>query len=173
MPAAGLADVNGVKGRAVVRQAAHRDAAAGAILENLRLLPLVEIDFARAERRAEILDHGEGRPARGAFGPFARQADEPLILRLVVPVREKDGEEPQRVHMRTRGAALRRVDAAELVEGPSVHAFRGDRPRVELALEYDPFEVVIVVVVERLFVHRRRCVASTTLAITNGAAGQP
>ena len=166
---------HGVEGRAVVRQAAHRDAAAGAILEDLRASPSRRDRpcAARTSRpRSWIIS--ERRPARCAFGPVARQAHQPLVLRLVVPVREKDGEQPQRVDMRARRAALRRVDAIELEEGPAVDFLRVDRPRVELALERDPFEVVIVLVVERLFVERRRARRLDDLAQSRTAPpGQP
>ena len=85
---------------AVVRHVLHRDAARLRVGPDVRRLPVAQIDLFGSERRAEIVD--EGKRPRAGREPVAsrRETDEPLVGRLVVPVRDEPRDQPQRVELR-------------------------------------------------------------------------
>ena len=119
-----------------------------------RLFPGVQIHLARAERRARR-PAAAGTASRTARRPATRgQTHHPLVLGLVVPVREEDRHQPQRIDVRARRAALAlsTLSSSKNAQPSSVVGF--DRPRVELALERHPLELFVVVVVDDVLVER-------------------
>jgi hypothetical protein len=73
--------------------------------------------------------------------PGLRQTHQALILGFVVPVREKDGQQPKGIDVRARCTALGRIDRVELEEGPALLLVRLDGASGEFLLHRHPLEV--------------------------------
>ena len=90
--------------------------------------PASEIDFLRSEHGADVLQHRERFAARSGFRRVvAGQADQPLILALVVPMREEHRHESKRIEVLARGSTFLRVNRVELEERPALGFLRRDR----------------------------------------------
>ena len=72
-----------------------------------------------AKRQADIMQRHEQSAAGTVGGHAARQAQETLLLRLVVAVLHEGGEKRQRIAMGHRRATLRFVDQGELRPRPA------------------------------------------------------
>ena len=105
-----------------MREALHAHAAALRVHPDWPVAPRGEIDFPRPERGADILQHDE-RPSAAFIRSNRRQTDQPLVARLVIPVRQKHCHEPQRVYLvRSCATAGRVVVTAEVT--PSIERLR-------------------------------------------------
>ena len=143
--AAGFGDLHGLERRAVVRQARPSMPCTSRGRSRSAPSPIPsDVDLARTPGGADVLQHRERLRALAALGPvLLRQAHQALVLALVVPVRQEHGQQAQRVDVRARRAALLRIDQIELEERPAFDFLGFDRTAVVLALDGDPFEVLV------------------------------
>ena len=86
---------------------------------------------------------------------IAGQADQPLILALVVPVREEHRHESKRIEVLARRSTFLRINRVELEERPALGVLRRDREGRMLALHSDPLELLVLGVVDELLIRRR------------------
>jgi len=138
--AAGLGNAGVGKRPAVVRHVLHADAAWLRVRPDACRFPVREVDLVGTERRAEIVDERERPRARRLSFDDRRETDEPLVRRLVVPVREEARHQPQRVELRA-ARTLCRIDAIELPPGPSFGIAGSDLISGEPALDRNPVEI--------------------------------
>lgn len=119
-----------------VRQRLHRHAAGLHIGPDGRARPVREMELRRTERGAQILDHCERMDAvGGALVSVFAEAQQALVVRLVVPVAEKYSHQTERVNLGATGAARRRIDLAQLLPRPA-----SGRLRLELTSLCRPFD---------------------------------
>ena len=112
----------------------------------------VQVGLARSERAADVLQHRQ-RPRTAPVAPrLAAQADQALVFRLVVPVRQEDGHQRQRVGVDARGGR----HLGEFMKRPASALGRLDLLALELSLDRDPLEVHRRVVVQALGEHLLR-----------------
>jgi hypothetical protein len=104
-----LADTDVRERGAVVRQRSHAQGAGRAVPPDANGVPAVEVDLPWAEGRSEILQDQQRFRTRRVLGPRLAQAHQPLIVGLVVPMRQKRRQQAQRVHVCAWGSALRNV----------------------------------------------------------------
>src|SRR6187549_2961000 len=89
-------------------------------IDNLHALRSSQIHAIGPERRAKVLHQQKWLRAMRALWPCLRQTHQPLIVGLVVPVRQEHGKESQSIHMGAWRAALFGVYRVEFEEGPSL-----------------------------------------------------
>ncbi len=100
--------------------------------------------FLRAERAADVLQHRQRLGTSAIARRLAAQAHQPLVFRLVVPVRQEHGHQRQRVGVDARGGR----HLGQFMKRPASAVGRFDLLARELALDRHPLEVHRRVVVQ-------------------------
>src|SRR5262249_55937209 len=121
------------------------------------------------ERRADVVHVREWprAPAVRILGPG--EADEPLVVRTVVPVVEEDGEQPQSVALGPARALAAGLRPLQLVPPPSLGVGRLDRLAFRPVLDGPLREGDVRAVVElQLELSRGRHLAVHALTVTPG-----
>ena len=168
-------DVNIGKTCPAVGKVAHGDRARRRILPDRRLSPALQIEFKGAKRIPQVLHHRDRFTTFREIIAFGILADtqQALIFCFIVPMREEDREQAQRVDVSTRRAAGRGIDVDQFIPFPSADFLGFEFLSVEPALDDGVRKVCVGAVVELGKTQLDWFAFVKALESLNGSSGHP